>query len=431
MRTRFITTWMMVASLLVGGQALAQPAQDQISDFQPGQVLRARELNAIVRQLNANTNALSGEGGATHAVDCSSGTIADALSEAQPGDTIMITGTCNETVDVSKDGITLDGGGTAIIDGGAADAPVIAVYGQQNVVIRGLTVQEGQHGIMADRGAAVWLEDVTAQRNGGGIAIRGNSSATFAGTIRGNDNTLENGIEVRQSTLFAENVTLVQTNGNAEGGIVVHRGAQVQLVLTGGSEIDVTNNRGFTGLLCSYDCTVNVITLGNAAGSFEVTNNDGNGIWITNHSLFVLEGVDLTASGNGNAGLYLGLFSATETYGGYSFGAITVPAGSAVFSDNGGHGISLARSSSAAFYTGGLTISNNGGDGISAWNDADVNLPETTFSGNGGDDIALSLASRLGWGGDTTSIAISCDDSVLTYNGAACPVTTEPDDSNQ
>lgn len=63
MRTRFITTWMMVASLLVSGQALAQPVQDQISDFQPGQVLRARELNAIVRQLNANTNALSRESG--------------------------------------------------------------------------------------------------------------------------------------------------------------------------------------------------------------------------------------------------------------------------------------------------------------------------------------------------------------------------------
>ena len=137
MRTQFITTWMMVASLLVSGQALAQPAQDQISDFQPGQVLRARELNAIVRQLNANTNALSREGGATHAVDCSSGTIADALSEAQPGDTIMITGTCDEAVAVNKDDITLDGGGSAVIDGAGIDRWAVDVTGRQKVTLRG------------------------------------------------------------------------------------------------------------------------------------------------------------------------------------------------------------------------------------------------------------------------------------------------------
>ena len=75
MRTRLVTTLVMVASLLASGQALAH------------------------------------SGGVTHTVDCSSGTIADAMSASGPGDTIMISGTCNEAVVVNNDGITLDGAG--------------------------------------------------------------------------------------------------------------------------------------------------------------------------------------------------------------------------------------------------------------------------------------------------------------------------------
>ena len=269
MRTRFMTALMLAASLLVSAQALAQPAQDQISDFQSGQVLRARELNAIVRQLNLNTNALNRENGTTHPVDCSSGTIADVMSTAQPGDTISITGTCNETVMVTKDGITLDGGDTAIIDGGDTDDPVIAVYGQRNVVIRGLTVQNGRQGVFADRGAAVWLEDVTARNNGAGISIRGNSSATFAGTIMSNDNKIEGGIDVLQSTIWSENVTLVQANDNPEGGISLSRGAQI--FLTGARKIEVMRNGGLSGVLCYLDSSLSVVaTHGSQLGCYRL-----------------------------------------------------------------------------------------------------------------------------------------------------------------
>ena len=426
MRTRFMTTWMIAASLLVSGQALTQPAQTQISDFQPGQVLRARELNAIVRRLNLNTNALSRENGATYPVDCSSGTIAEAMAQAQPGDTITITGTCNETVEVNKDGITLDGEGTAIIDGGGADVPVIAVYGQRNVVIKGLTVQNGRRGVLADRGAAVWLEDVIARGNGAGISIHGNSSATFAGAVMANDNKIESGIDLLQSTAWSEDASLIQANNNAEDGIALSRGAQ--MFLFGVSRIEVNQNGGFNGVLCYLDSSLSIASTGST--TFQVAGNEGFGIWIASHASLVLEGVDLAVSGNGGNGLNIGSTSTLETFGDYSYGDITVPAGSAVIDNNEGSGISLSRNSHAGFFSP-VTISNNGGDGISAWNDADINLTEATFSGNGGDDIALSLGSRLGWGGDTSSITMSCDDSVLTYNGAACPVTAVPDDSDQ
>ena len=418
MRTRFMTTLIMVASLLVSGQALAQPVQTQISDFQSGQVLRARELNAIVRQLNNNTNALNRERGTTHTVDCSSETIADAMSQAQPGDTIAITGTCNETVMVDKDGITLNGGGTAIIDGGGADAPVIAVYGQQNVVIRGLTVQKGQQGVLADRGAAVWLEDVTAQNNGSGIAIRGNSSATFAGTIMSNGNNLFDGIEVRQSSIWAEDVVL-QANGNASSGISLHRGAR--MIIVNASKVEVTGNVGSFGILCYLDSSLSVISARGVATNLRVTDNDGTGIWISNDAQLVLEGVDLTVTGNTDYGLFVGGASSVETYGGFTYADAVVPNGTAVFNNNVKGGILLNRNSHAALFDGRVTVSNNGGDGISGWNGVDVELNSATVTDNAGHDITMWLGSRLGWGEDTTIGTVDCDDSVLTYNDAACP----------
>ena len=241
MRTRHMTALAMIACLLLaGGQALAQPP---LPTFRPGDVIRAGDLNRIVQQVRRNTSALDGVGGAMHTVDCGAGeTVANAMSQALPGAVITISGTCEEAVVVDKDRITLDGGGTAVIDGGGAGAPAIAVHGQQNVVIRGLTVQNGQQGVLANRGTAVWLEDVTAQDNSVvGIAVRGNSSATLGGTVIADDNDI--GIELNQSTAWSADADLLQTNGNPSGGIVVHRGAQ--MFLTGMRRIEVTGNGSF------------------------------------------------------------------------------------------------------------------------------------------------------------------------------------------
>ena len=205
MRTRFITTLMIVASLLASGPALAQTQPPGIPNFQRGQVLTADELNRIVGQVNRNTNASGGSGvGATHTVDCDAGeTITAAMSQAQPGDTIKITGTCNETVAVDRDGITLDGGGSAVLDGSGVDASVIAVIGHQNVTIKGLTVQNGLVGISVAQGAAVWLEAVTAQNarfkdghvSGHGIFVADASNAVLAGATVANSNA-SSGIQV-------------------------------------------------------------------------------------------------------------------------------------------------------------------------------------------------------------------------------------------
>ena len=420
---------MAVAAILSGlGQALAQPAQAQIPDFRAGQVLRAGELNAIVQQLNRNTAALSLEGGATHAVNCSTGTIAAAIAAAQPGDTIAITGTCNEAVVVNKDGITLDGGGTAIIDGSgsasinggnAADGAVIGVNGQRNVVIRGLTVRNGRRGIAADRGAAVWLEDVTARSNGTGIVIAGNSFATFAGEIRGNDNDVEGGIELRQSTAWADDATLIQANGNNEGGIAIHRGSQMFLVNVG--TVEVNANGGFNGILCYLGSSLSVVAVDGNAINFRVTDNAGEGIWVGSGAQMTLEGVNLTVTGNGSNGLAVFSASVVQLFGGYSYADSFVPAGSAVFSDNAFSGIYVNGNSLASLSSGGVTIRSNGGDGVVASNGADVTLSDATVADNQPYDISVSLHSRVGWYGSSSVGNVRCrESSFIVSKGEHC-----------
>ncbi|MGH8055979.1 MAG: hypothetical protein ACREOH_01890 [Candidatus Entotheonellia bacterium] len=52
-------------------------------------------------------------------VNCGTGgALGPVLKKAKPGDTIRVTGTCDETVTITTDRLTLDGQGTTVIDGG-------------------------------------------------------------------------------------------------------------------------------------------------------------------------------------------------------------------------------------------------------------------------------------------------------------------------
>jgi nitrous oxidase accessory protein NosD len=54
-------------------------------------------------------------------VKCDKGqTLTDALRKAKPGDTLQVTGTCHERVTITTDRLTLDSGGSPVLDGGAA-----------------------------------------------------------------------------------------------------------------------------------------------------------------------------------------------------------------------------------------------------------------------------------------------------------------------
>src|SRR5262245_56982248 len=93
---------------LVGGSSQAWA---QLPHFNHNDVLHADDLNDIVEQVKGNGVAQ------TIQVDCATGTIADGLQQAATGDTILVTGACNEHLVITK-GLTIDGQGTTTIDGG-------------------------------------------------------------------------------------------------------------------------------------------------------------------------------------------------------------------------------------------------------------------------------------------------------------------------
>ena len=395
MRTRFMTALVMVAGLLlVVGQALAQ-----LPTFQPGDVLRSGDLNRIVDQVRRNANAAGGSGGgATHNVDCTAGeTIQSKVDAAQPGDTIMISGTCNEAVVVNKDGITLDGGGSAVVDAMDFDAPTISINGYQNVTIKGLTVQNGLSGVRLAESAVAWLEDVTAIGNrfksgyesGNGIVAYTSSTVLLTGAVVANDNAAHG--------IAAGSASTVGVLGN-----YVVEGNRLPIVSVtasgnGGRGIEIQGN----SVLVAFSAYAEYATV-------HAKNNGGAGIVVSlGASVSLYSGTTVEATGNGGGGLEL---SESASAGFYGWGAVSRGV-TGVFNNNGGVGIAVWGSSALNVWDDGaavnITATNNSSSGLSISDGSrgSFNSPASApssrlvFSDNGGDGISVdhnaTLSSRL------------------------------------
>ena len=445
MPARFLTTLAIAASLLVSGQVLAQ--HPMIPDFQRGQVLTADELNRIVGQVNRNTNASGASlGGTTHAVDCESGeTITTKMAQAQPGDTIEITGTCNENVVVDRDGITLDGGGTAMIDAAGFDKSAIAVIGHQNVTIKGFTVQNGLMGIHVAQGAAVWLEAVTAQNarskdghvSGHGIFVADASNAILTGAIVANSNG-GSGIQVWGSSkvgvagnLFIEGSRMppasLQANDNGSNGIEVVLGSSFfAFDPDGGTSIQLNNNSIGLGVVSGSAALIgdgaaltasgntslgvkvieNSTLVFNAWGANGVTGtfrNNGTGIQCGNNSSLNvwdsgISGVNIEITDSTGIGLFLHNNGTVDSWSPATSLPDTVSPSSHVFSNNGDHGIAVYTNSTLLLAMP-SEIRGNSGNGINIWGSAFVtlgrNAQKITIMDNGGTGVSAGNLDAL------------------------------------
>jgi hypothetical protein len=106
-------------------------------------------------------------------------TIGQALKRLKPGDTLLVSGTCHENVEIGEEfqRITLDGQGAAIISGdGSAHAVIVRGHG---ITIRGFVVTGGSpQGInVQDGGSAVIDSNVLHDNARNGIGVFRNSSA--------------------------------------------------------------------------------------------------------------------------------------------------------------------------------------------------------------------------------------------------------------
>ena len=224
---------------------------------------------------------------ATVSVDCDAGnTVMAALGNVRPGDTVQVSGTCNEQVSFAPEmvRITLDGQKKTTIQhpGKGAPSPHTVFIRGKDITVKGVTViggLDGIHlagpasaeldgnvvvkaaraGIHIDKGSVVRILNNTVQDSGVyGIDITGVSLAYIGVRIPRlpalSPNTIRNsggaGINIeRSSSAWIVGNTISNNKGS---GIFIHRSSQADVMA------NVINANGGDGITASYSGGVNL-----------------------------------------------------------------------------------------------------------------------------------------------------------------------------
>jgi parallel beta-helix repeat protein len=176
---------------------------------------------------------------ATKRVNCnSSGTLNSAIGKLKPGDTLLVSGVCNETVFIGPElsRVVLDGQGTATINGPDAGTNTVTIRGR-GITIRGFTITGGNRGIQVGRGGEATIDGNTIESTGGeGIQVFNGASARIL------NNTIQNnpdhgifivGTSMADIGISAASQAVPDTNtiqNNSGDGILVSRGSSARIM---------------------------------------------------------------------------------------------------------------------------------------------------------------------------------------------------------
>jgi hypothetical protein len=364
---------------------------------------------AIALQLHAAPKVLE--------VDCGKGeTIASALSNADPGDTIRVTGVCAEQVIIATDRISLAGLPGAIIQGvlfaqpGALSGQV-TVDGAQGVRISGFTIQRSRaEGILGIRGAAFTVENTVIQDNlGDGIAAAEGSTleirnCTIRRTFAGVD------VFTGSSAVLLGDIAI---SDNRDLGIFVGSSSSMEIR---GAKVESTNNS--VGMVLASGSSLAFLTYpGDTAkgGSLTVTHNLVSGMVVLNSALEVYsDNATITASNN-PIGIDL-------PAGGAIASPFGIEKGIRFVIENNGVGLNVGQSSNVVI-VGGLAVRNNTTAGIIA-DSGSLTLvgapPNPSSIAGNALDLDLRFGTRATFSGVTFATK-KCEPTVLARGIAGCP----------
>jgi parallel beta-helix repeat protein len=243
---------------------------------------------------------------ATLTVDCDTGqTINAALGKVTPGDTVVVSGTCKEQVNIAPEivRVTLDGQKkTTIVHPGGKAASPHALYNRgKEIIIKGFTVTGGLDGIHLSGPASVVIDgNVVTKNSGRGIHIDKGSIARILNTtvedsgligidITGasyayigvfiprvptlSPNTIRNtagpGINIeRTSGAWIVGNTISNNKGS---GITIHRNAQADVIA------NTINGNGGDAITVSYGSGVNLDSAPRRDGPNQTARDQNNG----------------------------------------------------------------------------------------------------------------------------------------------------------
>jgi parallel beta-helix repeat protein len=210
----------------------------------------------------------------THTLTCGpEKTIGQAIKTLKPGDTLRVSGSCNENIDLGEEvhGITLDGQGTASINGDLS-VNTITVTGR-GITIRGFTITGGFQCIAVLDGGSAVIDGNTIQNAAfNGITVFRNSTAQITNnTIQNNPSS---GIQLQNSSSARIGFTGPPSNRVSAPNTIQNNGAPGIQVLRGSSAQIFTNtiqNNGSHGVSVDRNAQAEI-------AACTITGNAGDGI---------------------------------------------------------------------------------------------------------------------------------------------------------
>jgi hypothetical protein len=319
-----------LASLAAIHPAHAQTGDDDADSVSFPQVDRkVRNLRKRVRELESEVAALQTRHLPVEAqVDCATGgAISEVLAANADGEgvlTILVSGTCAESIRISRSNVLIQGQGTAGISGTASSVfTVLADSGADNIELRDLTLSgSNTAAIVVTKGAHVIVRNAVIQQALSGAmaldtgtldvvasAIRNNSQGAYA--ARGGVVTVSGGtVEANQVGAIAWKAgTVIFTSSlpdlNSAGGTgpVVQNNVNGAVARSGGfvefADATVQNNTA-NGVVVDSGGAAHFFSALAGTGN-RVTGNAGNGILAQRSSSIAFSDVTnvITANGRG------------------------------------------------------------------------------------------------------------------------------------
>jgi parallel beta-helix repeat protein len=262
-------------------------------------------------------------------------TISEALRQLNPGDTLFVSGACNENVVIPEQvvNVVVDGQGTATINARDPSDPTINVRGSGITINNFVSITGGETGILVTRGGAATIDrNIIHNAGNNGIVVNLNSSARIVNnTVQGNP---QSGIVITDSS--AARIGFLQTGdtaarpnfiqNNGENGIAVVRSSHARLV---GNTI---SGNGDNGVIVTRVAHADI-------SSNTIDSNGGDGVFVFRNS-----GVNLgedTGSGIFDApnttnvnNVGFGIRCAINSYGDGRIGTLNGASGAVSFAAN-------------------------------------------------------------------------------------------------
>ena len=267
---------------------------------------------------------------------CGSGrTISEALQHLKPGDTLLVSGACNENLVIPEEvvNVILDGQGAATINARDPSDPTINVRGDGITIRNFVSIAGGETGILVTRGGAATIDrNIIHNAGNNGIVVNLNSSARIVNnTIQDNPQTgilITDSSSARIGFLVTDDTVprpnLIQNNG--ENGIAVARSSHARIIgnmISGNGDNGVIINR-----VAHADVSSNTIDSNGGDGVFVFRNSGVNLGEDTGSGIF-----DSSNTTNvNNAGF--GIRCAINSYGDGRIGTLNGAIGAVSFAAN-------------------------------------------------------------------------------------------------